>query len=170
MSMMLSFLPLIWKTGGDPVHKCRRSCRSHNIRFSLIHKSISSTCRNTLLSLCCSSTRRPCTVSYFPKRTCSSPVLTFPPFKSGKVEVELLVNIQKRSREQFVPLQLMGIWALVLWQQMGQPKEVNLVELGPGRGALMADLLRVSPIPPALVSCSIHDRYRRPWWDSSDRK
>jgi hypothetical protein len=41
-------------------------------------------------------------------------------------------------------LQLMGIWALVLWQQMGQPKEVNLVELGPGRGALMADLLRVS--------------------------
>jgi hypothetical protein len=44
-------------------------------------------------------------------------------------------------------LQLMGIWALVLWQQMGQPKEVNLVELGPGRGALMADLLRVSADP-----------------------
>lgn len=39
--------------------------------------------------------------------------------------------------------QLCGIWSLCLWQQMGQPKEVNVVELGPGRGTLMADLLRV---------------------------
>lgn len=32
---------------------------------------------------------------------------------------------------------------MCLWEQMGQPNKVNLVELGPGRGTLMADLLRV---------------------------
>lgn len=39
--------------------------------------------------------------------------------------------------------QMIGVWAMSLWEQMGQPNRVNLVELGPGRGTLMADLLRV---------------------------
>ncbi|XP_002517464.2 protein arginine methyltransferase NDUFAF7, mitochondrial isoform X1 [Ricinus communis] len=38
--------------------------------------------------------------------------------------------------------EMVGVWALCLWEQMEQPKRVNLVELGPGRGTLMADLLR----------------------------
>ncbi|KAJ9135191.1 hypothetical protein P3X46_032400 [Hevea brasiliensis] len=38
--------------------------------------------------------------------------------------------------------EMIGVWAMCLWEQMGQPKKVNLVELGPGRGTLMADLLR----------------------------
>jgi SAM-dependent MidA family methyltransferase len=38
---------------------------------------------------------------------------------------------------------MVGVWAMCLWEQMGRPKQVNLVELGPGRGTLMADLLRV---------------------------
>lgn len=38
--------------------------------------------------------------------------------------------------------ELMGVWAVSTWQQMGRPSSVNLVELGPGRGTLMADLLR----------------------------
>ncbi|KAJ4839306.1 hypothetical protein Tsubulata_049880 [Turnera subulata] len=38
--------------------------------------------------------------------------------------------------------EMVGIWAMCLWEQMGQPEKVNLVELGPGRGTLMADLLR----------------------------
>ncbi|PPS19504.1 hypothetical protein GOBAR_AA01099 [Gossypium barbadense] len=38
--------------------------------------------------------------------------------------------------------EMVGVWAMCLWEQMGQPKRVNLVELGPGRGTLMADLLR----------------------------
>ncbi|GMJ09320.1 hypothetical protein like AT3G28700 [Hibiscus trionum] len=37
--------------------------------------------------------------------------------------------------------EMVGVWAMCLWEQMGQPKRVNLVELGPGRGTLMADLL-----------------------------
>ncbi|GFP90353.1 NADH dehydrogenase [ubiquinone] complex i assembly factor 7 [Phtheirospermum japonicum] len=38
--------------------------------------------------------------------------------------------------------EMVGVWAMCLWEQMGQPKRVNLVELGPGRGTLLADLLR----------------------------
>ncbi|KAK9271769.1 hypothetical protein L1049_002132 [Liquidambar formosana] len=38
--------------------------------------------------------------------------------------------------------EMIGVWAMCLWEQMGQPNRVNLVELGPGRGTLMADLLR----------------------------
>lgn len=40
-------------------------------------------------------------------------------------------------------LQMIGVWAVCLWEQMGRPEKINLVELGPGRGTLMADLLRV---------------------------
>ena len=36
----------------------------------------------------------------------------------------------------------MGIWCVAMWQQMGRPAALRLVELGPGRGTLMADLLR----------------------------
>ncbi|XP_059642369.1 uncharacterized protein LOC132284293 isoform X2 [Cornus florida] len=38
--------------------------------------------------------------------------------------------------------EMVGVWAMCLWEQMGQPNRMNLVELGPGRGTLMADLLR----------------------------
>jgi len=40
--------------------------------------------------------------------------------------------------------ELLGLWAATVWQQMGAPAEVNLVELGPGRGTLMADALRAT--------------------------
>ncbi|KAK9107761.1 hypothetical protein Syun_023772 [Stephania yunnanensis] len=38
--------------------------------------------------------------------------------------------------------ELVGVWTVCLWEQMGRPDKVNIVELGPGRGTLMADLLR----------------------------
>lgn len=38
--------------------------------------------------------------------------------------------------------EMIGVWTMCMWEQMGQPSRVNLVELGPGRGTLMADLLR----------------------------
>jgi NADH dehydrogenase [ubiquinone] 1 alpha subcomplex assembly factor 7 len=38
--------------------------------------------------------------------------------------------------------ELLGLWAAVVWQQMGSPDKVQLIELGPGRGTLMSDALR----------------------------
>lgn len=38
--------------------------------------------------------------------------------------------------------EMIGIWAVSSWMGMGSPRRLRLVELGPGRGTLMADLLR----------------------------
>jgi len=38
--------------------------------------------------------------------------------------------------------ELLGLWAAHEWQQLGKPDDLNLVELGPGRGTLMSDALR----------------------------
>ena len=39
--------------------------------------------------------------------------------------------------------ELMGAWAAAMWEVMGCPDPVVLAELGPGRGTLMADALRL---------------------------
>lgn len=44
--------------------------------------------------------------------------------------------------------ELLGIWSIAVWQAMGAPKKFALAELGPGRGTLMADLLRAARIVP----------------------
>jgi NADH dehydrogenase [ubiquinone] 1 alpha subcomplex assembly factor 7 len=38
--------------------------------------------------------------------------------------------------------EVLGLWAAVVWQALGAPAPVLLVEAGPGRGTLMADALR----------------------------
>ena len=40
--------------------------------------------------------------------------------------------------------ELVGAWCLDLWARSGPPQPVNLVELGPGRGTLMADICRTT--------------------------
>ncbi|MHB1104261.1 MAG: class I SAM-dependent methyltransferase [Devosia sp.] len=40
--------------------------------------------------------------------------------------------------------ELIGFFCVNLWQQMGEPKSFTLLELGPGRGTLMQDALRVA--------------------------
>ncbi len=40
--------------------------------------------------------------------------------------------------------ELIGAWCADVWHGMGKPGRVVLVELGPGRGTLMADLLRTA--------------------------
>jgi len=48
--------------------------------------------------------------------------------------------------------ELIGAWAAAVWRQMGSPPKINLVELGPGRGTLMADALRAANALPAFRS------------------
>ena len=53
--------------------------------------------------------------------------------------------------------ELIGLWCAHCWQAMGRPDAVHLVELGPGRGTLMADLLRAAQAWPAfLAALDIH--------------
>ncbi len=40
--------------------------------------------------------------------------------------------------------EIVGAWLVHLWRMTGEPAPVRLVELGPGRGTLMADILRVA--------------------------
>ncbi len=42
--------------------------------------------------------------------------------------------------------ELLGLWCAEVWNQAGRPAPVRLVELGPGRGTLMADALRATRI------------------------
>ncbi len=48
--------------------------------------------------------------------------------------------------------ELVGVWCAQTWLQLGQPDPVHLVELGPGRGTLMSDLLRAARALPEFTS------------------
>jgi NADH dehydrogenase [ubiquinone] 1 alpha subcomplex assembly factor 7 len=48
--------------------------------------------------------------------------------------------------------ELLGAWCVATWQQMGAPDMVHLVEIGPGRGTLMADALRASAHAPEFAA------------------
>jgi len=53
--------------------------------------------------------------------------------------------------------ELIGAWAAAVWQQMGSPAGVHLVELGPGRGTLMADALRAAKaLPKFRAALAVH--------------
>lgn len=53
--------------------------------------------------------------------------------------------------------EIIGIWCADQWLKMGSPAKIRLVELGPGRGTLMADLLRATKnIPGFHAACSVH--------------
>jgi NADH dehydrogenase [ubiquinone] 1 alpha subcomplex assembly factor 7 len=50
--------------------------------------------------------------------------------------------------------ELIGLWAVAAWQQMGAPARFRLVELGPGRGTLMADALRAARQAPGFLDAA----------------
>ncbi|HLX13770.1 MAG TPA: SAM-dependent methyltransferase [Bradyrhizobium sp.] len=53
--------------------------------------------------------------------------------------------------------ELLGLWAASVWKAIGSPSLLRLIELGPGRGTMMADALRaLRVLPPLYQALSIH--------------
>jgi SAM-dependent MidA family methyltransferase len=53
--------------------------------------------------------------------------------------------------------ELIGLWSAVVWESMGRPSPMRLIELGPGRGTLMRDALRAArAIPQLLEAATVH--------------
>jgi SAM-dependent MidA family methyltransferase len=50
--------------------------------------------------------------------------------------------------------ELIGLWAAQTWIEMGRPKRLLLVELGPGDGTLMSDLLRAVRRVPGFLDAA----------------
>lgn len=50
--------------------------------------------------------------------------------------------------------ELIGLWAIETWTRMGRPKPFRLVEMGPGDGTLMSDLLRAGRLEPAFLAAA----------------
>jgi NADH dehydrogenase [ubiquinone] 1 alpha subcomplex assembly factor 7 len=48
--------------------------------------------------------------------------------------------------------EMLGLWAVVMWEGLGRPDPFILAELGPGRGTLMSDALRAAQVRPAFLS------------------
>ena len=47
--------------------------------------------------------------------------------------------------------ELVGLWVINSWQQAGMPTPFHLIEMGPGLGTLMADMLRTFKLTPSLL-------------------
>jgi NADH dehydrogenase [ubiquinone] 1 alpha subcomplex assembly factor 7 len=53
--------------------------------------------------------------------------------------------------------ELLGLWAAATWRAVGTPPSVRLIELGPGRGTMMADMLRAIRVAPTFFQAlTIH--------------
>jgi len=54
--------------------------------------------------------------------------------------------------------ELIGLWCAVTWQGMGAPETVQLIELGPGKGTLMRDILRTlrRAMPTLHANAQVH--------------
>lgn len=50
-------------------------------------------------------------------------------------------------------LQLLAVWVLADWMVAGEPPKCQLIELGPGRGTLLKDMLRVRS-----MACNVEGR------------
>lgn len=50
--------------------------------------------------------------------------------------------------------ELIGVWAASAWELMGRPKAFRLVEMGPGDGTLMSDVLRAVRLAPGFLEAA----------------
>lgn len=51
--------------------------------------------------------------------------------------------------------ELIGLWVVSVWQQMGAPENIRIVELGPGRGTMMNDAMRAAKIVPDFIKAAV---------------
>ena len=55
---------------------------------------------------------------------------------------------------------MIGLWVIEQWQKIGSPQKFTLLELGPGQGLLMRDLLKVLDLTPGIkeaISLKMYD-------------
>ncbi|MGE5502370.1 MAG: SAM-dependent methyltransferase, partial [Ignavibacteriales bacterium] len=50
--------------------------------------------------------------------------------------------------------ELLGLWAVEVWQRLRSPGRVLLVEVGPGDGTLMSDVLRAARVAPGFLEAA----------------
>jgi SAM-dependent MidA family methyltransferase len=50
--------------------------------------------------------------------------------------------------------ELIGLWLLETWTRMGRPSPVRLVEMGPGDGTLISDILRAARLLPEFLAAA----------------
>lgn len=50
--------------------------------------------------------------------------------------------------------EILGLWLIQVWSDQGRPTRIILTELGPGRGTLMADILRVAKVLPSFLEAA----------------
>jgi NADH dehydrogenase [ubiquinone] 1 alpha subcomplex assembly factor 7 len=51
--------------------------------------------------------------------------------------------------------ELIGLWMAAVWKKMGEPSNVRIVELGPGRGTMMHDALRAAKVMSAFRDAAV---------------
>ncbi len=63
--------------------------------------------------------------------------------------------------------EMVGVWLVDAWQKQGSPPLVQLLEMGPGRGLLMHDVLKTAKMRPAFLNgahirlVEVHEGLRR---------
>ena len=50
--------------------------------------------------------------------------------------------------------EIVGLWAAEVWTRLGSPGRVRLVEVGPGDGTLMGDVLRAAKVAPGFLDAA----------------
>jgi NADH dehydrogenase [ubiquinone] 1 alpha subcomplex assembly factor 7 len=50
--------------------------------------------------------------------------------------------------------ELLGLWAAEVWERLGRPAQVALVEMGPGEGVMMGDMLRAARAAPGFLDAA----------------
>jgi SAM-dependent MidA family methyltransferase len=51
--------------------------------------------------------------------------------------------------------EIIGLWLASVWQQLGAPENIRLIELGPGRGTMLIDALRAAKSVPGFQAAVV---------------